>query len=94
MAEPGRYRVGSEVKALNKVPQHHVFLLSKCFVGFTVKCLYAVTHSAGALGGAVSAQVEAALLGRHGHDRRVDQAQLHNASVVAPQAAGEMQSNP
>lgn len=59
-----------------------------------VLCLRAVTHSAGALGGAVSAQEEAALLGRDGHDRRVDQAQLHDAGVVVPQAAGEMQSNP
>lgn len=57
-------------------------------------CLYAVTHSAGALGGAVSTQVESALLRWHGHDRRVDQAQLHDASVVAPHVASEMQSNP
>lgn len=61
---------------------------------FCVLCLRAVTHSAGTLGGAVSAQEEAALLGRDGHDRRVDQAQLHDAGVVAPWPAGEMQSNP
>lgn len=81
---------GSEVKTLNKATAQHTI----CGFFFCVLCLRAVTHSAGALGVAVSAQVEAALLGRHGHDRRVDQAQLHDAGVVAPQAAGEMQSNP
>lgn len=86
MAEPGEIEGGVGGQALNKAPQYHV----SCVFLWVLLCLCAVTHSAGALRVAVSAQVEAALPRRHGHDRCVDQAQLHNAGIVAPQVAGEM----
>lgn len=52
------------------------------------------THSLSALGGAVSAEGEGVLFGRHGHDGGVDQAQLQDAGVVAPQAGRVVQPDP
>lgn len=52
------------------------------------------THSPSTPGAAVSAEREGALLGGHGHDGGVDQAQLHDAGVVAPQTGRVMEADP
>lgn len=52
------------------------------------------THGLGALGGAVSAQVEGVLLWRRSHDGGVNQAQLHDGGIVAPQTGRVMEPNP
>lgn len=66
----------------------HISTINKAFV-----CV-CDTHGPSALGGAVSTQVEGALFGRDGHDGSVDEAQLHDAGVVPPQAGGVMQPYP
>lgn len=52
------------------------------------------TYSLGALGGAVPAEVEGVLFGWDGHDRSVNEAELHDPRIVPPQAGGVMQPNP
>lgn len=52
------------------------------------------SYSACTPGGAVAGEVEAVLFRRDGHDGRVDQAQLHDPGVVAPQTGRVMQPYP
>ena len=52
------------------------------------------TYGLGALGRAVAGEVEGVLPGGHGHDGGVDQPQLHDAGVVAPQAGRVKQAYP
>lgn len=52
------------------------------------------THPLGALVGAVPGEDEGGLARGHGHHRRVDQAQLHDAGIVAAQAARVVEADP
>lgn len=52
------------------------------------------THSLGTLGGAISTEVEGVLFGWDSHDRSVNEAQLHDTSVIPPQTGGVMQPYP
>lgn len=58
----------------------------------TLLCWF--THSLGTLRGAISTEVEGVLFRRDSHDGGVNEAQLHDASVVPPQAGGVMQPDP
>lgn len=52
------------------------------------------TYSLGALGGAVTSEVEGMLFWRDGHDGSINEAQLHDPPIIAPQAGSVMQPNP
>lgn len=52
------------------------------------------THLLGAFVGAVPSEDEGSLPRGHGHQRRVDQAQLHDASIVGTQFVCVVQADP
>lgn len=52
------------------------------------------TYNLSTLGGAVAAEVEGVLFGRDSHDRSINEAQLHDPSIVPAKAGCVMQPYP